>query len=55
VKVIRGGAFTHEASWARAMARAVRKPDDPVYLVGFRVVRELTDEERLFERSAQRE
>jgi formylglycine-generating enzyme required for sulfatase activity len=52
MRVIRGGAFTTDAAWARASARAARKPDKPVYLVGFRIVRELTDAERTFERLA---
>jgi formylglycine-generating enzyme required for sulfatase activity len=48
IKVVRGGAFIHDAACARAATRRGRKPGEPVYLVGFRVVRELTDEERMF-------
>jgi len=48
VRAVRGGSFVHETTWARGSARAGRKADEPVYLVGFRVVRELTDQERMF-------
>ena len=47
-RVIRGGAFTADNSWARAAARGARLPKAS-YIVGFRVVRELTKTETKFE------
>jgi formylglycine-generating enzyme required for sulfatase activity len=52
LRSVRGGTFIHGPSWARAAARGARRPDEPVYLIGFRVVRELTDDERKFEKLA---
>ncbi len=53
-RVVRGGAFTLDANWARGAARGCRRPGKGAYVIGFRVARELTDEERKFERSAVR-
>ena len=39
--VLRGGSFSDTAKIARSANRADRRPDDPYYDVGFRVVREL--------------
>jgi formylglycine-generating enzyme required for sulfatase activity len=48
LRVIRGGSFVHGADAARATARMGRAPANPGDFIGFRVVRELTAEERLF-------
>jgi len=51
-RVVRGGACEFGAVWARATTRGCRRPDWPSPLLGFRVIRELTDKEREFERLA---
>ena len=43
---------TLDAAMARSSARGTRPPGKPLPLIGFRVVRALTDEERTFERLA---
>jgi formylglycine-generating enzyme required for sulfatase activity len=52
LRVIRGGAFCFEAKAARSGARMGRRPDHPGDFIGFRVVRELGDDERAFLRAA---
>lgn len=49
-RVARGGAYGLDAAMARASLRGTRPPDKPLPVIGFRVVRELTDEQRAFER-----
>jgi len=50
-RVVRGSAFAYDAAvWSRASKRAVAPPEARKDTVGFRVVRELTAEERQFER-----
>jgi formylglycine-generating enzyme required for sulfatase activity/predicted Ser/Thr protein kinase len=51
-RVVRGGAFTLDENWARGAARGCRAPAKGAYVIGFRVVRDLTDEERMFEPAA---
>jgi formylglycine-generating enzyme required for sulfatase activity len=49
LRVVRGGSYAQDAAAASATARACRRPDRPAYLIGFRVVRDLTEDEREFE------
>jgi len=51
-RIARGGAYSLDASALRASLRGTRPPDKPLPIIGFRVVRELTDEQRMFERLA---
>ena len=50
-RVVRGGAFAFDAGWTRGAARGTRDPSKGAYVIGFRVVRELTDTERKFEKT----
>ncbi len=51
-RAVRGGAFAFDAGWTRGASRGSRNPAKGAYVVGFRVVRELTDTEREFEQTA---
>ena len=53
-RVARGGAYALEATASRSALRGTRPPDKPLPLIGFRVVRALTDEEKMFERLAEK-
>lgn len=48
-RAVRGSSYKDEVQWARSSARSYRREDGPLPFIGFRVVRELTDEERAFE------
>jgi formylglycine-generating enzyme required for sulfatase activity len=52
--VVRGGACEFGPESLRAAARSGRRPDDPSGTIGFRVVRELTPEERKFHELSKR-
>ncbi len=52
-RVARGGAYALEAAASRSALRGTRPPDKPLPLIGFRVVRVLTAEEKMFERLAE--
>jgi formylglycine-generating enzyme required for sulfatase activity len=55
LRVVRGGSFFGDATWAVATARACRKADSGAYLIGFRVVRDLSEDERAFEKMAKKD
>lgn len=48
LRIVRGGSFESSPEAATAYARVARKPDSPTYVIGFRVVRQLTEQEQKF-------